>query len=78
MWLKLPFNKVSEVIDWDGRAHQTVASKYVIDNRCTVVLKERTQSVEYYFTFTKQLFPPSCKTNEHGLIPSSHSPTHNH
>lgn len=58
MWKKLPFNKVSEVIDWDGRAHQTVASKHVVYNGCTVVLKERKQSVEYYFTFTtRRTFP---------------------
>ncbi len=37
----LPFDKVSEVIDRDGRAHQTVAGKNVVYNGSTVILKER-------------------------------------
>lgn len=36
-----PLDKVSEVIDRDGRAHQTVAGKDMVYDGSTVVLKER-------------------------------------
>ena len=38
---KLPFDKVSEVIDGNGRAHETVAGKDVIYDGSTVILTER-------------------------------------
>ena len=37
----LPFDKVSEVIDRDCRAHHTVAGKNMVYNGSTVILKRR-------------------------------------
>jgi hypothetical protein len=40
-WMLLPFDKVSEVIDRDGRNHHTVTGKDLVDYCCTVVLQEQ-------------------------------------
>lgn len=37
----LPFNKVSEVINWDGRTQQIVVREDMINNGSTVLLKHR-------------------------------------
>ncbi|PWA14518.1 hypothetical protein CCH79_00011025 [Gambusia affinis] len=38
---RLPFNKVSEVIDWDGRAHHAITGKDAVDDGNAVVLQPR-------------------------------------
>lgn len=36
-----PFDKISEVIDRDGRAHPTVTGKYMVYDGSTIILKEK-------------------------------------
>lgn len=51
---RLPFDKVSEVIDRDGRAHQTVAGEDVVYNSSAVVLKESNIDLSMQFCYRKK------------------------
>lgn len=54
--LSLPFDKVSEVIDRDGRAQQTVAGKDMVNNGSTVILKERKRDCRIIFLYCNKVF----------------------
>lgn len=40
----VPFDKVSEVIDWDGRARPAVTGKNVVYDGSAVILKQKQET----------------------------------